>query len=90
MPSWEIFGRGTLPNDPVKLGGFVYQDKSGCYGSINAGIFGLAVINSYLLLFIKFFIDTYYGNKSPKSSAAAGASKSSGSSKKVSPSKKGQ
>lgn len=42
----------------VRLG-FDLPTGGDCYGDLNAGYFGTAVISSYLLLFIDFFIRTY-------------------------------
>ena len=36
-----------------------FPSRGDCYGDLNAGYFGTAVISSYLLLFIDFFIRTY-------------------------------
>ncbi|PVV04625.1 hypothetical protein BB560_000867 [Smittium megazygosporum] len=36
-----------------------------CSGSLKAAYFGCAIISSYLLLFVKFFFDTYSKNHSP-------------------------
>ncbi|KAI9011704.1 fatty acid elongase [Hyaloraphidium curvatum] len=36
-----------------------FPTRGDCYGDLNAGYFGTAVISSYLLLFIDFFIRTY-------------------------------
>lgn len=36
-----------------------FPTRGDCYGDLNAGYFGTAIISSYLLLFIDFFIRTY-------------------------------
>ncbi|KAI3639582.1 hypothetical protein MIR68_002276 [Amoeboaphelidium protococcarum] len=74
-PTWETLGRGLMPNNPLVLGGYVYEDRAGCYGDLVSGVFALLVINSYLILFIQFFIETYFGGKK---AASAGVSKKKG------------
>ena len=50
FPAYNYFAAAYWPNLP-SLGS--------CHGTESAAVFGCALLSSYLLLFIKFYIDTY-------------------------------
>ena len=51
----------------IGLKDWLLQDTPNCSGELFVSLFGLAVISSFLILFIRFFIQTYSKKKKKRS-----------------------